>query len=84
MHAATPQVQESGQSLIGTRLRPGKLTVPRMTRILRLMALTPTQFNRWCGLTLPEWIKTNPTWTERQLFKLVQENYAAIDQAEAA
>lgn len=94
MHAAVPQVRESGQSINGIRLSArARITTGRMTRILRLLALTPSKFNTWSGFTLPQYVKENPTMTERQasvmegppgFFELVQENYEAIDRGGAA
>lgn len=81
--ADTPKVRESGEGIVGIRLKPrGKLTTGRLTRILRAMALTPSKFAAWTGFTLKQYIDANPSWTERQVFELVQENYATIDQAE--
>lgn len=85
LSADTPRFRASGDGLVGIKLRPrGKLTTARMTRILRAMALTPSQHGAWTGYTLDEYIKANPTWTERKWFEIVQENYATVQAAAVA
>ena len=53
-------------------------TTARMTRHLKLRGVTPTQYGQWCGLSLKDWIKNNPTWTERDFVELLEENIERI------
>lgn len=85
MHADTPRFRESGDGLLGIHISGTKsLTTGRMTRILRALGVTPSQHGFWTGLTLAEWIKTNPSWRERRWYELVVENLELIRSLDAA
>ena len=53
-------------------------TTARMTRHLKLRGLTPSQHAAWCGFPLKAWIRSNPTWTERDWVELIEENIDEI------
>ena len=53
-------------------------TTARMTRHLHNLGLTPSQHGHWAGFGMKDWLKANPTWTERQWYDLVVENLDTI------
>ena len=53
-------------------------TTARMARILRAIGLTPSQHGVWVGWPAKKGLAMNPTWTEKQWYFCVLENYEMI------
>jgi hypothetical protein len=64
----------------GISVRNKPPTTARMTRILKLLGITPSLHGAWSGLSLKDWLKTNPTWTEQEWARLVAENFDRIQE----
>lgn len=52
----------------------------RMERFLRANGITGTRFKEWAGCGVRDWMKLNPTWTQRAFEVLVMENLEMLVQ----